>query len=511
MARGLAVSLCLVALAGAPVAQAADTALGGATITAREEGSGRKLDLSIGRSVVVDLPRDAKEVFVANPGVANAVVRSTRKVFLIGVANGATSVFIMDADGRQITALEVNVGRDLNPLRQTLRTAIPTARIDIRPAGDSILLTGTVASAGDAQRAEDIASVFVGQTSAAPPSSSGGGVAISLGGSAPTSGKVINALSIAGRDQVMVRVTVSEMSRSAIKQLGIETTGDWTSLSNIASSAMLPGVGQVAAALGGGSGSVVSGSYGNRNGSIGGTLRLLERAGVSRVLAEPTLVAISGESATFTAGGEVPVPSALVCSASTTGVQTGCVPSFTYKPYGVNLAFTPVVLAEGRISMRVSTEVTEVDESNGRDISTGLTAPAFRVRKTATTIELPSGGTMMTAGLLSTQSRSVVNGVPGLMSLPVLGALFRSRDYQRQESELVIMVTPFIAKPMDAAQVKRPDDGFVEAHDAETVLLGRLNKLYGRAGGSGPRGPKPALAGGGPAPAHAGRVGFITD
>lgn len=307
---GFAVSVCVLTWAAAPAARAADRNWDGATVTAREDGSGRKLDLAIGRSVVVDLPRDAKEVFVANPGVANAVVRSTRKVFLIGVANGATSVFIMDSEGRQITALEVNVGRDLNPLRQTLRTAIPNARIDVKPAGDSILLTGTVASAGDAQRAEDIAGVFVGQTTPAPPSTSGGGVAISLGGGGAVKGKVINALSIAGRDQVMLRVTVAEMSRLAIKQLGVETSGDWSTLGRAAMSALAPGVGSVVGALGSAAGSTVSGGYTDRNGNFaGGTLRLLERTGISRVLAEPTLVAISGESATFTAGGEVPVPS----------------------------------------------------------------------------------------------------------------------------------------------------------------------------------------------------------
>jgi pilus assembly protein CpaC len=315
----------------------------------------------------------------------------------------------------------------------------------------------------------------------------------------------------------MVRVTVAEMSRQATKQLGLNVGGNWNVLTaaqfiNPASSLVGLGTGVLAATAGASGGLNLQGqtNIGN-SATVGGTLTALERAGVSRILAEPTLVAISGESATFTAGGEVPVPSSVVCSASAAGLQTGCVPSYTYKPYGVNLAFTPVVLDEGRISMRVSTEVTEIDETNGRQLQSGFNAPSFRVRKTATTIELPSGGVMMTAGLLSTQSRSSITGVPGLLNLPILGSLFRSRDFQRQETELVIMVTPYIAKPMDAPQAKRPDDGFVEAHDAETVLLGRLNKLYGRAGGSGPRSPRPALAARGPAPLQSGRVGFITD
>src|SRR6478752_10364248 len=177
-------------------------------VSSSEHAIARKLDLSIGRSVIVELPRDAKEVFVANPKVANAVVRSARKLFIIGMADGSTSMFVIDAEGRQISALEIEVGRDLNVLRQTLRSAMPRARIDVKPAGDSVLLTGTVASAAEAKQAEDIARAFVGQSSsaAAPPS---GGTIVSQ----TITGAVINALTILGKDQVMLRVTVAEVSR----------------------------------------------------------------------------------------------------------------------------------------------------------------------------------------------------------------------------------------------------------------------------------------------------------
>jgi pilus assembly protein CpaC len=460
------------------------------------------MDLSIGRSVVVDLPRDAKEVFVANPGVANAVVRSARKIFLIGIANGATSMFVMDAEGRQIASIDVNVGRDLNVLRQTLRTTLPKAQIDVRPAGDSVLLTGMVGSAGEAQQAVDIAKAFVGQSTAAVPSSGGAGAAsLSIGVSTTVSGSVINGLTIAGRDQVMLRVSVIEVDRSVVKQLGISTSGTWSTF-GLATQAAFPLQTQSLAALNAIGGTVLGGSGGTNN--IGATLNAFERARVSRVLAEPTLVAISGESATFTAGGEVPVPSDAQCAVSTTsvgGVAGGvpvCVPSVTFKPYGINLAFTPVVLSEGRISMRVNTEVTEIDPENQIRIGS-ISVPSFRVRKSTTSVELPSGATMMTAGLLSNQMGHAVSGLPGLINLPILGALFRSRDYQRRETELMIMVSPFIAKPMEAAQAKRPDDGFVETSDPQAVLLGRLNKIYGVAG--------PAAATG----RITGRFGFITD
>lgn len=456
----------------------------------------RPLTLSVGRSVVVDLPRDAKEVFVANPAVANAVVRSTRKIFLIGVANGATSVFVMDAEGRQIASLEVNVGRDLNVLRQTLRGALPSARIDVKAAGDSILLTGHVAAASDAQQASDIAKAFVGQTAV-------GGTAGAAGAAATpaslVSGGVINALVIDGRDQVMLKVTVVEMARSTLKQLGINVSGSW-SATEIASAFASGGMSAITGALGATgadiSGSVTrttSGRNGTRSSTVGGTLQALEQAGVARILAEPTLVAISGESATFQAGGEIPIVINSCTAGSGSGTQ--CVPTVSYKPYGVALSFTPIVLSEGRISLRVSTEVSEIDRDN-QDVTTKT--PAFRTRRSTTTVELPSGASMVTAGLISSQTSQTISGVPGLINLPILGALFRSRDFQRRDSELMLMVTPYIAKPMESAQVVRPDDNFHDASDPNTLLLGRLNRLYGVAGPARPGG----LSNG---------FGFITD
>jgi pilus assembly protein CpaC len=210
--------------------------------------------------------------------------------------------------------------------------------------------------------------------------------------------------------------------------------------------------------------------------SASATLQAFERAGVSRVLAEPTLTAISGESAKFTAGGEIPIPKSEDCA--NVGGLRSCSIGVEYKPYGVTLSFTPIVLAENRISLRVSTEVTEVDPENQIRIG-NIAVPGMKVRKSETTVELPSGAVMMTAGLIQQSTNQVINGLPGLINLPVLGALFRSRDYQRKETELMIMVTPFIAQPMNPGQVARPDDGFVESHDGQALLLGRLNRLYG--------------------------------
>ncbi|MCU4181480.1 type II and III secretion system protein family protein [Bosea sp. BH3] len=447
-------------------------------VGASEHAMSRKLDLSIGRSLIVELPRDAKEVFVANPKVANAVVRTARKLFVIGIADGATSMFVMDAEGRQITALEINVGRDLNVLRQTLRTALPNSQIEIKPAGDSILLVGSVPNASDATQAVDIANAFVGSSD-------------------KTSGKgaVINSLTIRGRDQVMVKVTVSEIQRKAIKQLGINSTGEW----KIGNLSITPTIDnpfplqpqQLSA-------TAIGAAFGN---SQSFTIRALERAGLARVLAEPTVTAISGESAKFTAGGEIPAPKGQSCSYDLFNRQT-CTYQIEYRPVGVALNFTPIVLSDNKISMRIATEVTELDFENQLRVSgqnaDALNIPAFRVRKSDTTVELPSGGTLATAGLIQRVSKSSINGLPGLMNLPIIGALFRSRDYQREETELMITVTPYIAKPMQPNEVQRPDDGFVESHDAQAILLGRLNRIYG--------------SGSGPVPqAYKGRVGFIAD
>ncbi|HJE25560.1 MAG TPA: type II and III secretion system protein family protein [Methylorubrum populi] len=456
------------------------------TIGPNEAAVSRRVDLSKGRSLIVDLPRDAKEVFVANPAVANAVVRSSRKLFLIGIENGATSIFVMDAEGRQIAALDVTIARDINILRQSLQQSLPGRHIDVKAVGDSLVLSGGVNSASEAQQALDIANAFVG---------------IAGGGGASARGAVINNLTIRNKDQVMIRVTVVEVARSVIKQFGVSTSGNWSALNP------LDGTGNF---LTNNTGFPLTGSFtpnGNaltasvRTGgfSLQATLRAFEQAGVSRILAEPTLTAISGEAAKFTAGGEIPVPAN--CSVGNTA-SAACTISLTYKPYGVSLSFTPVVLAENRISIRVATDVTELDTQNSFSYNLNgrvVPVPATKRRNSETTVELASGATMMTAGLIQQQNKGTINGLPGLMSLPILGALFRSRDYQRDETELMIMVTPYIAQPMEARQVQRPDDGFVDAPDGQAVLLGRLNKLYGTVGGS-------TLG-----PAYRGRVGFIAD
>ncbi len=439
----------------------------------------RSIEMGVGRSIIVDLPRDAKEVFVANPAIANAVVRSPRKLFVIGVANGATTIMAMDAEGRQIAALEMQIGREPGLLQKTLKTALPQADIRAISIGDSIILTGMADTVLEAQKAVDIAKGFVGLSTTA---------------AGNVEGKVINSMTIRGKDQVMLKVTVAEVKRSAIKQLGINLKGNWEvagknfggATSNTFASSLVQPPNFISA--GAQIGSALEKSI---------DVKMLERHGVLRTLAEPTLTAISGETAKFVAGGEIPVPkSESSTSPSPLLGQGTTVLTLEYKPVGVMLTFTPVVLSEGRISLSVGTEVTEIDAENA--ISIGKTnSPAFRSRKAYTTIELPSGGSLVTAGLIQQVSRQALNGVPGLINLPVLGALFRSRDYFREETELMIIVQPFIAKPSAAGALSRPDDGYIEASDPSAVLMGRLNKVYGAAGS-----PVPPTG-------YRGRVGFI--
>jgi pilus assembly protein CpaC len=451
------------------------------------------VQLGVGKSVIVDLPSDASEIFVGQPAVANAIVRSTRRLYIDAIANGQTTIIALDKDGSQIAVIEVSVGRDIGELQELLRAAIPGNDIQVKTVADSVILMGTVASAGEAQKALDIASGFIGvsvlggaSTAAAPPSGAGGAsVSISPSG-APITGKVVNSLVIRGLDQVTLRVTITEIRREILKQLGVSMAGTGTTPNSFTIDnpfALNGAITATQAVLG----------WANTNGTgFSATLKAFERQGVARTLAEPTVTAISGESAKFLAGGSIAVPSGEQCTAG-----GGCVLGFAYQPYGVTLNFTPVVLSQGRIQLRVATEVTDIDYEKQITIQ-GTSIPAFRTRRNETTVELPSGGSIASAGLISTDTQQAINGLPGLMNLPILGALFRSRDYQRNETELLIIVTPYIVHAIDPHEVVKPDANYVDATDPQSWLLGRVNRLYGSGNSQ-------------PISNYSGKVGFIND
>jgi len=452
----------------------------------------RRFTMGVGRSIIVDLPRDAAEIVVANPAVANAVVRTPRKIFVLATGVGQTTILALDQQARQIANIELTIGRDVGELEQILRAALPKSAIVPRTINDTIILTGFVDSAGEAQQAVDIARGFANKLTivAAP----GGGAAAGAGGKPGDDGSVVNSLVIRGRDQVSLKVTIAEVQRQVLKQLGVATNtlngekqvaGVWGSFTQDNPFSLNGQVSKSALQF-----------LGPNNTSV--TLNAFERYGVSRVLAEPTVTAVSGENAKFTVGGEVPVPASSSCTAIGTTTQALCTPSIAYKPVGVELNFTPVVLSEGRILLRIATEVTEVDPQNAFTYA-GVTVPGFRTRKHETSIELPSGGSIATAGLLQQTARNSINGLPAVMNLPILGALFRSRDYQRQETELLIVVTPYIVRPVAPNEIAKPDDGFADASDPQGWLLGRVNRLY-----SSRNNPEAVQN-------YKGRFGFITD
>ncbi|HVX78384.1 MAG TPA: type II and III secretion system protein family protein [Bradyrhizobium sp.] len=424
------------------------------TIAASGHGS-RFLALGIGKSVVVDLPRDVKDVLVADPKVANAVIHSSQRAYIIGTQVGQTNVVFFDADGQQIAAYDIAVKRDLNGVREALKGAMPNADIHVEGVGDGVVLTGTVASPVEAQQAGDVAARLVGSAD-----------------------KVVNSIVVRGRDQVMLKVTVAEVARSVVKQLGIDLSASLNYGNTVVTfnnSNPFTANGQALV-----SGNALSGSFGSTP-SVTATLRAMESAGLIHTLAEPNLTAISGESATFIAGGEFPVPTGVTCQTLASGAVGQCAPSISFKKFGISLNFTPVVLTEGRISLRVMTEVSEVSNDNSISIS-GISVPSIKTRRAETTLEIPSGGSMAMAGLIQDQTKQAINGMPGVDQLPVLGQLFRSQDFVHNQTELVVLVTPYIVRAVSQKELGRPDDGFAPASDSQSALLARINRIYGVSG-----------------------------
>jgi pilus assembly protein CpaC len=339
---------------------------------------------------------------------------------------------------------------------------LPHSDVRIEGVGDGVVLSGSVTSPVDSQRATDLATRLVGDPA-----------------------KVVNSLIIAGRDQVMLKVTVAEVQRNVIKQLGININGSmgYATLVPITQnpfSASGTPISNTAIAAGQFVGAGVPSFSTN---SINATLQAMEQAGVIRTLAEPTLTAISGETANFLAGGEFPIPAGYTCT-STPPIT--CQLGISFKQFGVSLSFTPVVLSEGRISLKVLTEVSDLSNQNTLTLSQGpnsnVIIPSIQVRRSETTVEVPSGGALAMAGMIKDQTKQAINGIPALMELPVLGALFKSREYVNQKTELAVIVTPYIVHPVSPKDLSRPTDGFVDASDPAGILLGKLNRVYGTAG-----------------------------
>ncbi len=491
--------------------------------------------LPFGKSAIIDLPADARDILISNPQIADATVRTSRRAYVIGRALGQTNIFFFDAAGRQIANVEIRVEPDVAPLNELLHRHAPSSNITAEAVNASVVLSGTARNAADANQAVSLARTFLGIAGG-----EGGGEGArsggpqspgtpTLGGTAP---RIVNLIQVQGSEQVLVRVRVVEMSRTLVRQLGINANYDEMinqligedDFLNLATANGFSVNGQILgglAATGGiasnilrpdslayPSGNVNSG-IGTADAGVGGyefdpttnpatetfgpahvensrrtdaTIEAFERAGLLRVLAEPNLTAISGESARFLAGGEFPVP---------VNSDDGQI-TVEFKPFGVGLAFTPIVMSGGNISLKVSTEVSELtsegaistgdtpirNQDGTTTVIRGITIPALQVRRAETTVEMASGSSIVLAGLIQERTRHAVEGVPGVMNTPVIGSLFRSRDFINNETELVIIVTPYLVRPTAPENLRTPADGFRNPSEGESLLTGRLNSIY---------------------------------
>ncbi len=444
------IAIALVGLTVAAVAPVGPMEARAQSRAAVPMGAGAQLiNLPRGSSMAIDLPSDARDVIVPNPLVAEAMLHSPRRITIIGLQPGETDAVVLDSAGRTILSLRVRVDAGVSALQDTLSRVMPGSQVRAEAVNDSIILTGPVSSPGEADRAAQVARAFV---------------------TAPE--KVINMMTIAGSDQVMVRARVIEVQRTAIKQLGLDVNGVLNSVGDGLSLTQGATFGVSGSQLGGGVLNYIDqAGDGSR---LSTNIRAFERAGLVRILAEPNVTSVNGENAEFLAGGEFPVPVGRSVDSTTGQVTVGV----EFKPFGVRLAFRPIVLSEGRISLQLSTEVSELTTAGaftlGGTADDALVIPALNVRRASSTVELPSGGSMMIAGLLREDTRQNIDQLPGIGSLPVLGALFRSRDYLSGETELVIIIEAYIVSPTSPGRLQTPADGLVIASDAQTLLFGQL-------------------------------------
>ncbi|MCT7376188.1 type II and III secretion system protein family protein [Chelativorans sp. EGI FJ00035] len=446
----------------------------------------QRVKLGLNKSLVVDLPHDAYDILVANPAVADAITRTARRIYLFGKQVGETNIFVFGPNGEQIASLDVAVERDVAGLEDYLKRYIPNSDITVELINDNVVLTGTVETPLDASRAAQLAQIFVtggeattgqySQTAAAP--TDGGGVTINNPDRQRQQSQIVNMLQIVGEDQVTLKVTVAEVSRSVMKQLGVNMigSGNVDGISWGAISENSYGLGKPLSS----SGLSLAGS------TLAGYLNAMEQSGVMKTLAEPTLTAVSGEKATFKVGGEFNLVTGRSSAVSEDNREGQLTYDIERLEYGIGLEFQPTVLSPGRISLKMRTSVSEPTTQGSATLEgsvsqrlPGMAMLSIRRRLADTTVELPSGGSMMIAGLVQDDVRQAINGLPGLSKIPVLGTLFRSRDFVRNETELVIIVTPYLARPTARTALAKPDDNFNPPSDGAGIFLGRVNRVYG--------------------------------
>jgi pilus assembly protein CpaC len=482
-AKALAISAALpAALVSTVLVQPVATAQ--ASDVVKQIGSkSQSVKLGLNKSVVIDLPKDAYDILVANPGVADAVSRTARRIYIFGKQVGNTNIFVFGQKGEQIASIDLTIERDVAGLDAHLARFIEDSDIKAEIINDNVVLTGTVQTPQDASRAVQLAEIFVtggeattGAFNTGTPSAGNGSIIIGGDQEERRTSKIVNLIRIVGDDQVTLKVTIAEVSRNVMKQLGMNALVDGSGSNGISFNGYTGTFHGLGGPLGDFADSTLRAQVGSFD--LRSYLTAMEQSGVMKTLSEPTLTAVSGEKATFRVGGEFN----LVTSADRTRDDTTGEPNYSYEiskiEYGIGLEFTPVVLSPGRISLKVRTAVSEpTNEGSVQSVGTNLVS--IRKRLADTTIELPSGGSMMIAGLVRDDSRQVIAGYPGAKKIPVLGTLFRSRDFVRNETELVIIVTPYLVRPVARNKLAKPDDNFNVASDGAGYLLGRVNRVYG--------------------------------
>jgi len=477
----LPLSAFLAWLLPAPMAEAAPAAASPQLTDVRgavrgdDTGPGQAVTLTVTKARQFRMPVDVRDVLVADPTVADVLIKTPRLVYLIGNKIGDTNAIFLDAAGRQVLKLDVRVDRDLAAVQAALTQLVPDADVKVVSLNQDLALTGAVPTAQIADNVRTVVRRFVDKDE-----------------------NIVNLMKVTGAQQVVIRLQIAEVSRKVTKELGFDLFLQGNSFTF--QSGALTGLGlfsnrfgtgsTVGSTLGtlGGNGTKGANTFSNGfstttasgttstypNGpsarSTAGSVEALEQQGLIKILAEPNLTALSGEPASFLAGGQFPIPS---------GKDNQGNVAVTLQPYGVSLAFTPVVLSQGRISLRINAEVSEIDNSVAL-VEAGFSVPGLTVRQAQTTVEIPSGGSLVLGGLLRNDASNTVNGLPGLKDIPVLGTLFRSTNFLSQETEMVVIATPYTVRPTAPTALAAPTDGFAPAGDLDMYLL---NGLYARYGG----------------------------
>jgi pilus assembly protein CpaC len=447
--RGAALALAPLTVAAFPAAAAAQSA-------ASDLHAGT-LEVPINKSQVVSTDRPIAKAMVGSSEIADILPITDRSIYVLGKKMGTTSLTLYDAGGHVLAVMDVAVGPDVQAFRDQAAQLIPGQQIDARISGDSMVLTGLVSDPGAVDRAMLLAKTYAGD-------------------------KVVNMISVGGSQQVMLEVRFAEVNTNAAKDIGVKlfggNGGNFDAVSGTGAR-LVPdanGIGVLKQ-------SAIVGSFGifrRANINIAGLtvdaiINALENKGFAKTLAQPTLLALSGETASFLAGGEFPVPVAQSGNSGGGGNGGSAAITVEFKPFGVSLGFTPTVLSDHTINLKVEPEVSQIDPSASVSIN-GLTIPGLRTRRASTTLELRDGESFAIAGLLSRDFATTVNQVPLLGSIPIIGALFRSTQFKKGETELLIVVTPRLVAPIRPDQVHLPTDTMRDPDEAAAFLGGQTHQ-----------------------------------